>query len=749
MSLLAASCMNVAIGMFQSGAILESIPYFWTARVVGGSAAAESATQILLSQLAGLAVRALADGDHAAAQRLDSVGGIFDPESRAILTRDQAEDRSLARCNDAAAALSQDNLECAAAHVLAAAAYDPQNGLVQRYRASVIEGLLSRWRVKQAEGAHQDATLALALAVALGAQDQRFALMDMLEPLGDEQTVQWLCEQMAEDRAVRFADRFTAFLRGRRAAHRARRLESGGVEQESVEVLAAEETREWLAAQGPANEVETEVLSHRATYSFGYRGYRQTIEDLREYRRRKPEDPWIAHNLCSVIHNILDADVAAAAEIAMTAVTDDVDDLEQSYGFMWSMGAMPQALALADKLARQRPEYAAIAALYEMANDLDARPALVMGRERSGLPLLYANLVCWGDRYIDLMEQAAVASLLAPGNFPALAKKADVVLELFTMSADVPRLADSHLLRRLSAHCEIRVFPFPESVAKHANHLGYAPLGYANHATILRAERDGAGLTFLSPDVLYADGCYAAIARRLTDEPYAAFSDGLNAYRAPVLEALSPYRENGVLTVPPLILSDVGARFPTKRTLHSLYRPGNREVCANVTRVIFPTAEGLRVHGFVMLPAYVSHAGFSPMKLKSYATMDGVFSEHVLNKVPDKGIEVISPPEFTFIEICDDDGAVFPLVEKTLEQGVLDYFVVGCFNRRRHRLFIQPMLFPTLAPPDGAELVSDREIHDRLNGVNEKFARDPALTDVHEVQERIREQHYRQDDLAS
>lgn len=738
MSLLAASCVNAAIGLFQSGAVLDSAAYFWTARDLGGSQEADGAIRVLLSQLPGLVGQALAAGNQAAAQQLDSLEGLFDPERRARLTPEQAERRSLERCNDAAAALAQGGLERAAALCLAAAAYDPEGGLIHRYRDATIAGLLARKASKQAEGALEDATLALALAVALGARDQRIALMDVLEPLGDFQTIERLCEVMVAEDALSFQERFDAYLRGQRAGHRLK-----GLDAATAEALAADQTREWLVAQGPAHAVDGDVLALRVTFGLGFRGYRQSIEDLREQRRRRPDDPWIAHNLCAIVHNVLDPDVATAVETAMGAVTDDLEDLEQSYAFMWSMGAMPQALALADRLARDKPGYAAIAALYEMANDLDAAPAVVMGERRPGLPPLYANLACWGERYLELMEEAAIASLLSEGNFPALAKKADVVLELYSTASDIPRLIRSLPLRRLAAYCEIRIHQFPDVVAANARYLSYAVLGYVNHATILRAERDGAGLIFLLPDVLYADGCYAAIADRITEKPYAAFSDGLNAFRAPVMEAMQPFVQQGVLTAPPAALIDAGARFPTLRTTHSFYQPGDLTACSQLTRVMFPTAEGIRSHGFMILPAYVSHAAFAPMKIKSFATMDGVFTEHVLNQLRDEEIEMICAPEFAFVEICDDDGNVYPMLDKPLKQGVRDYFMAGGFNRRRYRLFRRPVLFPTLSPPAGGALIDAAEIEERLQEVRDLFAHDPHIVDIDEAQQRIRDLHYR------
>lgn len=737
MSLLAASCVNVAIGLIQSGAVLQSIPYFWTARFFAGRTDQQDVTPALLSRLFDLIQRAQVEGDHEGAQRLDSVYGIFAPDSRSRLGQEQAERRALARCNDAAEALSQDDLECAATHWLAAAAYDPENGLIQRYRDLTIQGLLARRALKLAEGALQDATLALALAVALGAHDERPALMDVLEQLGDFETIERFCEQIVADPAVDYPERFGAYLRGRRVAHRRNGLDEG-----DAEARAADDARDWLAAFGPAPLVETAVLAHRAAYARGHRGFRQTIEDLRELRRRKPDDPWIAYNLCALVHTVLDSDVAAAAQIALGAVTGDPADIEQSYAFMWSMGAIPQALELARRMEAHKPEYAAIPVLHAMANDLDAAPVVTMGERRPGLPALYANLACWGDRYLDLMEEAAIASLLAEGNFPALAQKADVVLELYTMPTDLRRIAKSLALRRLSAYCQIRVHCYPDLVAEHSRYLGYATLGYANHATILRAERDGAGLTFLLPDVLYADGCYAAIAARLTDRPYAIFSDGVNAFRAPVLEAIQPYARQGVLAVPPLALIDAGARVPTLRTTHSFLQPGDRAVCMHPTRVMFPTEDGIRSHGFMMLPAYVSHAGFAPMAIKSYGTMDGVFSEHVLNQLREEEIEVLSAPDFSFIELCDDDGNYAPMVEKSLAEGVRDYFLAGSFNRRRHRLFARPVFFPTLSPIDGFPLVGAAEIEERLNEIATLFARDPLIVDIDSAHQEIRERRY-------
>jgi hypothetical protein len=340
------------------------------------------------------------------------------------------------------------------------------------------------------------------------------------------------------------------------------------------------------------------------------------------------------------------------------------------------------------------------------------------------------------------MERASIASLLAPGNIPALVGHVDLVIELFTMPADLQRLLQSVALQRLGAYCEISLHLFSETVAAHKKNRGYDIYGHALHATILRAAQDGADVTFLMPDTIYGDGGYGVIGRKATSAPHAIFIDGLNSYAAPMFDRLAPFRQGDALIIPPEDLIEAAVGCFSKRTLHSLYQPGDRLTCVQPTRVIFPLQGGLRTHGFMMMPAYVSHAALAPVRMMNFRTQDGLFLEHVLNSVRDDQMEVLSGAEFCFVEVCDNEGLLNPLIDRDLATTIRDFFVDYGLGRHRLRLFERPIFYPTLSPPD-LPLVSVAEADARVREVKAMFATDPLMVDVAEEQERVRAMHYR------
>lgn len=365
---------------------------------------------------------------------------------------------------------------------------------------------------------------------------------------------------------------------------------------------------------------------------------------------------------------------------------------------------------------------------------------MVFGRPLSGSKRLYANMVCWGARYIALMEQAAIGSLLAPGNIPALTQCVSVALELYARSEDMEDLKRSAALGRLAEHCEIRIYILPEAVARHANDLPYMVFGFCSHATILRAERDGVDLMFLLPDVIYADGSLAALAKKITSEPTAVFHDGLNAYARSMLERLQPFTQDGVIAAPARDLLEAAAHCLSKRSLDNIYRPGDRENSSVPSRILFRTTDGLRLHGFVACPLYVSHAGFAPLRFKNFAAIDDVFTEHLLYKLQKGQIHVLTPNGgFAIVEVCEDDGATNPLFARGLRDSVLQYFEHFGLNWRRFRLFERSVDFPCDPP---MAIVDEAEIANRLKEIHAMFHDHPYFVDIGREQEAIEAREY-------
>ncbi len=742
MSALAATCVNTAIDHLGKAAVAEAALYCWTAICFDGDRRFEDQIKAFRAQLYDLAAEALQDGATDEASRIDAFGALFDPTARLRIAPAEARRRVDAACSRAALALEAERYEVVAVEALAALSFDPSAAAADQLRAVGAEGLVAKAKCLGGQQPSLEATLALAAGVAAGASEARSNLMDLLSTLGDFPTVLTLCDQI-EATGRLSPDATLDVLRRRTVAQH--RLQGG--DPASAEAAAAESARRWATTLGDAESLSTDALRLRVTLCFGYGGFRQTLDDLRTLKRRSPDDPWVSYNLCVALNSALHPEVAASADSVVRSASDAEADLVVRYTILRTIGAMPQALSLAARLARHKPEYAAIPTLHAMATGA-AAPSIRLGRPPrggSGRRLIYANLVCWGASYIDLMEQAAIPSLLASQNFPTLAQTADLVVDLFTTPADLPRLRASSALERLAEVCEIRIFTLPDPVIPHLGVLGYAPYCFASHATIHHAERDGADLIFLFPDVVYADGCYARVAKGVEIGARALFVDGLNAYAQPMLDQLRPHRENGVLTVPPQSLIDAAVSCLTLRSLNSIYRPNERLASTQVTRVILPVATGLRAHSFMLLPAYVRHDAFAPVVIRDFGTPDGRFVEHVLDYLADHEVVVMSGQEFCFVEICDHDGSVRRRTPKDIVTGIRDSFVDFVVGRRRRLCFFQPIDFPMSSPVSAiADPIGEADAAALMAAIRQVFDTDPSMVDLAVEQERARARSYRQ-----
>lgn len=735
MSLLAATLRNVVVERFQANDMSSAALYAWTAlRFDKGDATADLINSFC-AQLVDRIDRARADRAFDVASQIECLRTIFEPEA---LPRDRtvARELALARRKDAERAMLSDQLQSAAGFCLAALALDPGDQTAIRLLRESASGLSARFRSVSRESPTLEGTLAASVAAVLGFEDLRHELAALLYDLGDFRMTAALCRQIEAEEGAAFVKRIEAKRLELLSQRRSQQMD-----QAAAEIQTDADIRAWLLDLGPASSLEEDALRSRINYFVNQGCDRQVLEDLRALRRFDPEDSMIARAFCTLLRCALHEDVVASLDIVVRDLNDDIEQLLSWYNQFWFIGATAHALRVAERLSKHVPEYVVIGALHEMATDLDAQPAHVFGRSRQGLNLIYANLACWGESYIDNLERFAIASLLAPGNIPALSARADVVVELFTYPRDVERLLKSKPLLRLAEHCEIRVHCFPDLVVTHNKSFGYALYGYASHATALRAERDGADVMFLVADGVYAEGSYRTVSEKLTKRPKAIFADGLNVYSGPMLVNLRRFDQGDALIIPAPDLIEAALSCLSGRSLNSIYHPDDRRTCQIPTRVIFPTDKGLRTHAFLMNPVYVSHAALAPFIMKNFGTPDSLICEHLLNRLDESEVEVLSGEDYCFIEVNEGDGYLVPMTDIDLVGAVRNYFVGYALGRNRLRLFERPIHFPTRSPPN-LPLVSDEEARAKLRAVREMFATDPRMVDLAEEQERVRATYY-------
>ena len=467
---------------------------------------------------------------------------------------------------------------------------------------------------------------------------------------------------------------------------------------------AAEAVLPRLDALAAANPGDLHVLSTHYTLSLQADRYLAAIKNLRQLLPTHAENPFVHVNLSALLRSADHPEVRTSLRHIIANLPDVPSELHPWFVSMLACEAIPEAFQILDRMIERAPEYAMIRNLRAMADDFDQAPAHRFGVAPSGRHLIYASMVCWGGKYLDLMEEIAIASLLSPRNFPALCAENDLVVDFVTMPEDAPRLLAMPGLQALARLCEIRIYLFPalsEESRPHVSRLSYNFLGAGSALTMKRAERDGADLIFLIPDVVYAEGSFAHVASLVTKEPRALMSDGLNTLAKPMLEALEPHRDRtrSSLTVSLPDLIDYASQNLMPRTTDFFFDPERPDVISYPQRVVFREKEGLVIHAFSKLAVYVSHAGYAPLGQVNYGTPDSFLTNHLMKRLSKRHLrQSDGDMKFAMIELADDDGRLWPRTTEPLidaiEQMYRDFgFHINCFN-----LFETGDLFPIRVP---------------------------------------------------
>lgn len=432
-------------------------------------------------------------------------------------------------------------------------------------------------------------------------------------------------------------------------------------------------------------------------------------------------------SLCHILPHILHPEsLAAAKRLVAQAARENLASLLKLYSPLVIMAAVDQAREVAALIARFRPEFALRDALHPLVDDLDRPAHAEFGRRPMGRRLIYANLVCWGRRYVDLLELASFASLLSANNLPALAEDNDIILEIVTNLEDAPALLASPRLKALSQMMMVRIMVIPDASRPHQNKLPYLVFGFASHSTLLRAQRDGADMLFLQPDLIYADGSFRSISMIVSNEKRAFFSDGLNANATATLAAIAHNRNetDGSLAISTTELCDAINNCLMPRSLVSFFDSESKESSAAPARTILQMADGARMHSFHKAPIYLSHASFRDIRSFNYTTPDGLMMSRVLDNLTwDQVVHFESANAFMVVEINDEAGEVPGSEEGDVIDILRNYFYRHRFSERLYWCFAKAVVYP-LKPGPGRPLSRSGETKAYLRRVHRLFSTD-------------------------
>lgn len=666
-----------------------------------------------------------------------------DPRIEAAPARAMAAARLSLMRADLDAALSGDRLAEAEGLFAALASLAPQDSETQRLQGYFDQRRREAYYAALTAGDAEEAFAHLALLVALTEESSAFdKLIEEAFGHGDMALVESLAE-----RRLTLCDPESAEGCGVDLRRRIARLRLDGMAPAEAEREARRAAAAASSAILDARPDDSRLRYFRFSCLLSLQRYREAIEDLRRLiagAQSAPEsDPEFARLLAMqalyLLKSVRYPETAWAVRQVMRDPPTEPRALFDLYGYLIDASAVQAAREIARRLASTNPAFGVFELMQTFVADLDRAPAALFGRDPSGKRLIYVSQVCWGAKYVALME-TSLASLLAPGNLPALAAQADLVLELVTGAADVPAVISSPALRRLSAICQIRVIALPDhpDFFDWAKQLPYVVFGHASHLTILRARRDGADLLCLNPDVIYADGSYASVAARLTDQPRALFSDGLNAAMTPVLAGLADHWRDGALVVEPRRLCALAGRHLQQRTTECFYDPQAEGARNYPTRVVFRKPFGLRLHAFYQGPVYVSNAALRLFEPAHFGTSDGGFAEELLDYLRDDELAQFPDSDaYLAVELNDAVGQVYPRADKPLLDCVTELFLHYSGSVRRYQIFRRGVDYFMPGELD-APLIDDATEQEFLSALQDRVDRHPVFAELGAERERIR-----------
>ena len=489
-----------------------------------------------------------------------------------------------------------------------------------------------------------------------------------------------------------------------------------GQSEETARKNAAAEVLSSLDALVEKNPSGWAARARRARALLDLDRYREAINDLRYLAKIDLPDPFVHTNLITYLRRMSHPEVVAAVGALMAVMPQTPEEFERWHLALSGINATPQAFALLEKLIPHKPEYAIVAHLRGMADDLDRPPAREFGREPVGRRRVYASLACWGATNLALLGQFSLPSLLAPGNLPSLCATHDLVLDIVTMAEDLETVLETPSLQGLAAHCRIRVHLFPMELARHRPHwnaFSSQMLGFAFACTTQRARRDGADLLFLAPDAIYADGFFAYVAAAATNEPRAVTADGLDADVDAMRAALEPYRArpDAGLTIEKQALVDLSIPRLAPRPTDHVFRSDDDRAAGLPQRVIFREPDGLVAHMFYKPPVYLSHAAVKLLPPLIYGPPDSALAEALLDILPSQDIRPGNGAlECFMVKLVAGRRHTPALNGRSLLDSIRNLVLNYGFHLKSLDAFAVGVRYPTTAiNPDGAIMPAQRQ----------------------------------------
>jgi uncharacterized surface protein with fasciclin (FAS1) repeats len=215
---------------------------------------------------------------------------------------------------------------------------------------------------------------------------------------------------------------------------------------------------------------------------------------------------------------------------------------------------------------------------------------LTVGSER--LPCTLVTAV-WGPWHTDVFVRFALPSLAADGNLPSFQRSLDTTYLIHTSRGDARRIRAAPVFERLSRTLRIEIVTHPDRA------FGSPIETHTRiwHSAVDHARRANGFLCALAPDIMWADGSFATLARLLASGKKALYTSFLRVVSETFLEEVAashPPGADGASAVAPRPMMDLILRH--MHPLQCAYLRDSRHFPIHAEHVLWPVGN----EGFLM-----------------------------------------------------------------------------------------------------------------------------------------------------
>jgi hypothetical protein len=332
----------------------------------------------------------------------------------------------------------------------------------------------------------------------------------------------------------------------------------------------------------------------------------------------------------------------------------------------------------------------------------------------------YFIVVLWGERFRKYFLDYCVASLLSPGNLPALNTSQRSKFLIATRPQDWAAMAETKIFQALTRYVEpvfIEIPPCPP------DRSGCQHMGVGHSIACEMAHRDKAFAAVLTPDCMLSDGSIARLQELARNGTELVLTAALRFGEEPFLAHL---REQGLLveedraqTGAPLVISGREMVYAAVNGFHS--ETLAYEWDAPGVLVISPAAwwrvpdeDGIVLHSLSWAPLLLDYASVDDHDVSTFDqwTLDGDYLFNNAGKM--KKIHVVQDSDEVFL------ASWAPLADRPVSRNRVPFekLIAGNFFRRsfysnffdplKRKLFFQPVRWHSKALNEQWDIVEKR-----------------------------------------